>query len=749
MNPADQPGRRKIDYPITAIDLPIEVAPGLTDADGMIYVLSEEKDAVLLGTEPAQPLVIRANVGDCLRLLLTSEQLDANHDGAAKVNIHNHFTQFDPQASDGVITGFSYEQSVLPYTSEDRTLTVATDPGATQVEVSRVNRLRVGIAIGVGLAEGMCDATGQPSATPVNGDRSCMEIRHITAINGTTLTLDEPLINAHVIGEAVGVEFVQYEWFADVDDGTVFFHDHVDFNNWGHGLFGALIIEPAGSTWRDPVTGAEVRSGPLVDIHAPPTASVGVGQQGSFRELVTMIQNEMVGDDQLSGINGRTAPLAGRDPVYPFSSVTNDDPMTPLLRAYVGDDIVIRGLGVVEREGTVKVSGHAFQLVRFLIGGQEYDTVRLGISEREDLILESGAGGDAGVAGDFLIYNSVAKDLVNGGWGLMRVHDTLHGDLQVLPGAVAPTNQPGGFPQQTFTGLPPAGASGAGSPCAPGAPVRAYDVSVFENPHLDFDLITGGIMYALDSDKAALLAGSMDPEPLVVRANVGDCVEINLTNDLLERSGLTVSELLFDPQGSFGSAVGFNDDSTTASAATRTYRFYADEEIGTALFGDFAVFDHQRLGAFGAIVVEPAGSTWRDPATGAPIDSGVKADVMTPSGSFREQVMLFHEQDPEMGQDIMPYRADVRGFAGINYAAEPFRTPNLAGRLDLNPDETLLYSTPAHGDPDLLVEAYVGDDVRLRTGVGYGEGSQVFSLQGHRFPWEVDLPESHQLTAKG
>ena len=67
------------------------------------------------------------------------------------------------------------------------------------------------------------------------------------------------------------MEFVQYRWYSDVDSGTVFWHDHVNgIDSWAHGLFAAHIIEPAGSTYRDPVTGAAVKSGTIVDIHTRP-----------------------------------------------------------------------------------------------------------------------------------------------------------------------------------------------------------------------------------------------------------------------------------------------------------------------------------------------------------------------------------------------------------------------------------------------------------------------------------------------
>ena len=59
-----------------------------------------------------------------MRLTLTSEMSDTRAtDGFSKINLHVHHVQFDPQASDGVISGFSYQQSVRPYKLEDPQLT--------------------------------------------------------------------------------------------------------------------------------------------------------------------------------------------------------------------------------------------------------------------------------------------------------------------------------------------------------------------------------------------------------------------------------------------------------------------------------------------------------------------------------------------------------------------------------------------------------------------------------------------------
>ena len=100
-----------------------------------------------------------------------------------------------------------------------------------------------------------------------------------------TVTLGTPLRFAHATGEYAGTEFVQYRWYPDAVLDNVFWHDHVDgIHGWGHGLVGQLIVEPYGSTYHDPVTGAPVDSGTLVDIHTSRALSPGL-VEGSFREL--------------------------------------------------------------------------------------------------------------------------------------------------------------------------------------------------------------------------------------------------------------------------------------------------------------------------------------------------------------------------------------------------------------------------------------------------------------------------------
>src|SRR5664279_968250 len=216
----------------------------------MIFVLAHDKDAVLNGSKPFQPLALRTNVGECDAVTLTSELTDANSaDHYSQVNIHIHHVQFDTQASDGVITGMSYEQAVRPYKVEDPQLTAPAATGATVLHLSSVTKFQVGESIGVGLGTEGAPASGTANAA-LSGQGP--EVRSLTAVNLTarTVTLSAPLLIAHPSGQWAGTEFVQYRWYPDVNLDNIFFHDHVDgIHTWAHGLVGQLITEPKGSTY--------------------------------------------------------------------------------------------------------------------------------------------------------------------------------------------------------------------------------------------------------------------------------------------------------------------------------------------------------------------------------------------------------------------------------------------------------------------------------------------------------------------
>jgi manganese oxidase len=773
-------------YNITAITLSIkETAAGDTDPNGQIFVLNEDKSAVLAGTKPAIPLAIRSNVGDCVAITLSSQLVDnSENDNHSKVNMHTHFVQFDPQGSDGVITGLSYEQSIRPYPTENRTLSSAASAGATQITVSSASRLRPGISIAVG--EGQSD----------------IEVARITGISGNTLTLAAPLASGHASGEPTGVEFVQYRWYSDVDSGTVFWHDHVNgILSWGHGLFGAHIIEPAGSSYHDPQTGAVVRSGQIVDIWNTSGGSVGVGQSGSFREYVVWLHNDtraqssggfsrsgqLPGCEQAS-INLRAEPFNERSPnnevnndqtgrvrnslfsdscpdidstndPYIFSSVRHGDPFTPLWRAYVGDPVVVRTIGLVERVGALRIQGHRFRRERFNANGELMDAATTGISERFDYVLDGGAGGPARKAGDYLYYSTRNLELESGAWGIFRVHNTLQSNLEALPGLTAPPSG-AGFPQLTKTGNAPPAATSGGNPCPSTAPVRSYSVTTF-NQSLPMDnrfsgsSDNNGQIYALSSDVSAIQSGSLPTVPLAIRANVGDCVKITLTNKIGgqfftptssgTRAGLSLGMLPFDPQGSSGAAIGFDPDSSVPVNGSFTYTFWADRELGTAIFLNWAAESSIIHGAYGELVVEPAGSTYTSVKDNSTLNSGLLANIRSSSGSFREFVANFTDADPQIGRSIMEYNTDVqRSASALNYVAAPL------DQLEQNGgDPSRVFDSNVHGDPPTtLMRAYSGDPVRFRVAVPFSANVHTFSVDGHSWPWEPFMSGSQILSGR-
>ena len=73
---------------------------------GKIYVLQADREAVLSGAKAPEPLVLRVNVGDCIRVHLKNEAL------TGAVSMHADMLAYDPEDSSGVAAGFNSPQAV-------------------------------------------------------------------------------------------------------------------------------------------------------------------------------------------------------------------------------------------------------------------------------------------------------------------------------------------------------------------------------------------------------------------------------------------------------------------------------------------------------------------------------------------------------------------------------------------------------------------------------------------------------------
>lgn len=297
--------------------------------------------------------------------------------------------------------------------------------------------------------------------------------------------------------------------------------------------------------------------------------------------------------------------------------------------------------------------------------------------------------------------------------------------------------------------------------------VRIYDVEAISLPIVynkfgDHD--PNGLMYVLKQDseriqeKAKALFSMPVPHPceevhpLVIRANVGDTVQINFENKLGRRASIHVQGLSYNVLSSDGANVGFNPDTTTDRCIRYIWRAYKE---GVYLFSDMADTRSNELGTnvhglFGAIIVEAAGSHWLDPVTGEPLDSGPFADIYHPAKpAFREYAVFFHDELEILTKNgqppIDPHTGLPNGTTAISYRSEPMRNRLPLGHHadHTDTDEDISMSSWAYGDPaPPILKAYVGDPSKIRLIHGGVKETHVFHLHNHQWRLEPDDPKS-------
>jgi hypothetical protein len=127
--------------------------------------------------------------------------------------------------------------------------------------------------------------------------------------------------------------------------------------------------------------------------------------------------------------------------------------------------------------------------------------------------------------------------------------------------------------------------------------------------------------------------------------------------------------------------------------------------------------------------------------------AGWKVDVHPPGApAFRDFTLFFQDEDAGIGSHRMPYTEQVDGVVGLNYRMEP-----LSNRLAKTKDAARVFGSSGHGDPATpVMDAAIGDPVRIHVLVPWSEQAQVFHIEGHRWPLEpgrrgADLLSSVQV----
>ena len=431
-----------------------------------------------------------------------------------------------------------------------------------------------------------------------------------------------------------------------------------------------------------------------------------------------------------------------------------------MIRAYLGDAIVFRLVDVTMNESNVfSVSGHTFWTERYAQEANRKNSIHIGIAERYDLVVAE-AGGPRHLPGDYMYFNGRSSKFSEGSWGIIRVLDKEVPDLQPLPNkAYGKEGMPPPLPV-----------------CPEEAPVKEFNVVAIDFPSMNFNPnVEEAIevdferkievqnpdakIYVLE-DEVSKVSGEYQPMPLTLRANVGDCLKVNLTNKMKEsRASFSAFGLAFDPKDSQGLNIGNNDgDQTVEPGGSKAYTYYADPFIGETQtlvwdFGNVAL--NPRNGLFGAIIVGPEGSQYRDPLTGADVSlkNAWAADVIVDQkipgnesrANYRDVALFFQDEDNIIGTSFMPYVQNVAGLVGINYRNEPYLY-----REELGCSLGRMFQPCEVDDPKdpatPIIMAHAGDPVRIHVFGASSEQNGMFTLEKHEWPIEPFLPGADMIS---
>ena len=740
---------------------------GWHDSQMRIEVLEQDVLATLDGTRPPEPLFVRANSGECIDFRSTNlipDVLEADDfqifTPTDVLGQHIHLVKFDVTSSDGAGNGWNYEDGTLAREAVIELIVAANAAG------------------GAFAPDGALTATGAQIALQAKK-------------------------NPQIPFAAPGTQTTIQRWWADplLDDQgrdrtlrTAFSHDHfAPSSHQHHGVYAALVVEPAGSTWRDPTTGAMfgARSdgGPTSFRADILTAT----PNDSYREFNLAIADFAIVHDAFGkpvnppnfkevalpiAITHAAVPapevISSRDPGtmlfnyrneplplrlanrnadgtftlkpgekgqmhHVFRTAIHGDPFTPLLKIYQKDRFQIRLIqGALEEQHVFSMHG-----VRWLRETSDPDSgLRnfhpFGISEHFEAATRDFSSPTLNADGsvDYLYESAPTDDLWNGTWGLMRSYGKQVPGLLPLPG-----------------NMPPAVAPPPSPTCPVGAPTRTYEVhAITAKGNLPLDRLSyndefnlydpDAILYVRKEHLAGIRSGARKPEPLILRATAGDCLEVTLVNELPPVPPKTphwnynppITELFntnqvpssnhaslhpqlvsYDLNLGDGANIGQNQVQTVAPGKSRTYTWFAGEvlaglkggvihvpvEFGTINLQDMAdVVNHGMHGAGGTLIIEPKGATWvSDPD----MEAQATVEHLDAQGTprlFREHVIVaqdevgMHSSDPRFqcvdqslncGTAIRNLNAvddaEETGHKGFNFRAEP-----IWARLELPPE---------------------------------------------------------------
>ena len=304
------------------------------------------------------------------------------------------------------------------------------------------------------------------------------------------------------------------------------------------------------------------------------------------------------------------------------------DPYTPMARAYARDKVQVRGIvGAVDSLHSLRVQGPKWFAEPSYKNSGFRDVQGMGISEHFELIFQLPPGDDAAPFVDYLYAPSASSQgQAKGAWGIVRAYNQPVAQLQALP----QNNQPLHYRRPGFFDTPA------------GAAVRRFNIN------LEYDNSNNRLYYSV---------GGKRLEPLVLRANAGDWIELTLHNKVPKeaadklvtqwgqnnsgqsnsasyagienyhaslQAGINTMLLAYNSNHSAAINIGANHTQTVGPGESRSYRWYAGDisvdaleqkrltpiEFGAVNLAPAGPLLQSSYGAYGALIIEPQGATW-------------------------------------------------------------------------------------------------------------------------------------------
>lgn len=749
---------------IEAIQIPIVYNKyGDHDPDGLLYVLAEDAQRIRERAlrnfqkeipqpyEEVKPLVIRVNQGDEVHIRF-------HHSLNRFLSIHVQGLEYDVNTSDGASVGYNRDST--------------TDSEITYTWYAKKE--------GVYLFHDMGDARSSEEATNIHG------------LFGAII-VEAP--EARWLNPQTGEE-LESGLFADIytpgkpafREYAVFFHDELE------------IKDKEGM--------------PPIDHHTGlPAATTGI----SYRSEPMRNRMPLTDDPADSGEEISMSSWVYGDPAPPILHAYVGDPAKIRL---------IHG-GVKETH-VFHLHNHQWRLEGDNPLSTVVDSVSISPQECFTLDILYGAGSLNGMIGDAIFHCHLYPHFHEGMWTLWRIHDRLEDGSGRLPdGTKVPPLMPlqdrkrppkkdeqhpgypnfingrvGEMPLQPPLGILDADGNNVIEPTPleeanfvenfePGAlytdtcpchledcrKVRVFEIAMVQakivynsygwhDPQGRFFVLKEELQRhgGLEAYIRKVEKGEIQVEPLVIRANAGDCIELRTTNllpEFLEASpfqlrtrtdivGHHVHLVKFDTIVSDGAANGWNNIAGARQYQTLVERFFAEEELRTIFFHDHLFANsHQQHGMFGALIIEEAGATFHDVCTGEVLASGTRAVIKRRNGtSFREFALFLHDfallfdkEGNPLNPPEVPGSHDDPGVMGINYRAEPMRE-----RLMGDEDPAYVFSSLVHGDPATpVLETYPGDELMIRLLDGAHEEQHVLNIAG--MSWKREISDGNSPLA--